>query len=410
MYRVSTFLRDFALALLIGAVTATLWVNISPGHYYDAMEWRLIDPDLPRWIGASDYGLTLIRLVAEVLMSLFFFFLGKEFWEALMLERGALHGRRAVLPVFATVGGMVAAVLGWLVLSAMIETAEEAYPGAGWVVPLGGDALLAYLFGRIVFGAAHPALHVLLLVTIAMDITGLLTQGLAFPEARLTLAWLILPVLAAFGAWWFAGRSANIGASERLRRRSLHLWPYVLAGIVSWIGVFAAGLPPALGLLPIIPVMPHADHAFGLFAEAEEYLTDPLNRLAHHLVIPLYAVLFLFGLTHGAVDLAALAPTTLVTLGAFWVAKPLGMVLGGLILARALGFRLPPGMGRRDFLIVALLCGIGFTVPALSLASALPGGAMQEAARLGLALSIAAGPLAVLIAPVIRRRKPPVRH
>ena len=406
MYRVSTFLRDFALALIAGAVVATLWVNLSPASYYDAMEWRLIDLSLPGWIAADDYGLTLIRLVGEVLMALFFFVLGKEIWEALMLERGALHGARAAVPVIGAVAAMVAGVIGWLVLSGMLETAEEAYPGAGWAVPLGADAVLAYVFGRLIFGPAHPALHVLLLMAIAMDIVGLLVQGLAFPEAGLTLAWLVLPLMASLVVWALAGRWAHAGAGERQRRRALAIWPYALAGVVSWIGVFPAGLPPALGLLPIIPAMPHADHAFGLFAEAEEYLTDPLNRLSHLLVRPLYLVLFLFGLTHGAVDLLAFAPTTLVTLGSFWLAKPLGMILGGLVIARAFGFRLPPGMGRRDFVIVALLGGMGFTVPLLSLASGLPGGGMQEAARMGLALSLLAGVAAVILAPLVRFRPP----
>ena len=66
--------------------------------------------------------------------------------------------------------------------------------------------------------------------------------------------------------------------------------------------------------LPILPVIPHADRAFGLFAEAEELLHDPLNRLAHLLVRPLAVVLFLFGLTRGGIDLQAFAPTTLTVL------------------------------------------------------------------------------------------------
>jgi NhaA family Na+:H+ antiporter len=41
--------------------------------------------------------------------------------------------------------------------------------------------------------------------------------------------------------------------------------------------------------------------------------------------------------------------------------------------------------------------GMGFTVPVLTLDTALPGGAMQEAARLGLAFSLLAGPLSLLL-------------
>jgi Na+:H+ antiporter, NhaA family len=397
MYRVSGFLRDFALALMAGALVATAWVYLSPGSYYDAMEWRLIDLSLPAWLAAENYGLTPVRLVAEGLMALFLFFIGKELWEALMLERGALHGKRAGLPLIAAFAGMVGAVIAWLAFHALLETAEESYPGAGWVVPIGSDVVLAYFFGRLVFGAGHPALHVLLMITITMDITGLILVGLAYPETGLTLAWLALPLLASFGAWWFAGKKANHGSTERQRRRSLALWPYVLAGLVSWIGVFAAGLPPALGLLPMIPVMPHADHAFGLFAEAEEFLTDPLNRLAHYLVKPMLVVLFLFGVTQGGIDLAAYAPTSMVVLGALWLGKPLGLLVGALVIAPALGFALPRGVTLRHLLIIAGLCGMGFVVPLLSLTSALPGGAMQEAARLGLAMSLFAGPALILL-------------
>ena len=70
--------------------------------------------------------------------------------------------------------------------------------------------------------------------------------------------------------------------------------------------------------------------AFGLFAEAEGFLHDPLNRLAHLLVRPVAVILFLFGLIRGGVDLQAFAPTTLVTLGSLWLGRPLGMLVSAL--------------------------------------------------------------------------------
>ncbi len=77
------------------------------------------------------------------------------------------------------------------------------------------------------------------------------------------------------------------------------------------------------------------------------------------------------------------------------------MLALGFGLAAALDLRLPQGFSLRDLLAIALIMGLGFTVPVLSLETALPGGAMQEAARLGIALSLLAGPLAIL---VTRRR------
>lgn len=387
MYRVSTFIRHFAIALAAGSVLATLWVNLSPESYYDVMEARLVTLSLPQWIMPDHARITLISVTSELLMALFFFLMAKELWEATMLARGALHGMRAGLPLLASLGAAAGAMAVWVLVSTLIETALEARPGIGWQVPIGGDTIIAYIVGRQVFGRSHPALHLLLLVCIGLDLMGLAALVPQMPVSPPRLLWLALPVAAAVGVWVLAGRHAQ-GRTERERQEALHLWPYVLSGAVSWIGVVAAGLPGALGFLPVIPAIPHARRAFGMFAEAEELLHDPLNRLAHLTVRPLMVVLFLFGLTRGGIDLGAFAPTTVVTLAALWFGKPLGLMAGVLVALRLLRLPLPQGVDATDLLRIGLLTGIGFTVPLVALQTALPGGAMAEAARLGLALSL----------------------
>ena len=54
-------------------------------------------------------------------------------------------------------------------------------------------------------------------------------------------------------------------------------------------------------------------------------------------------------------------------------------------------------------LLLALLTGMGFTVPVLALDTALPGGGMAEAARLGLAISLLAGLAAFGLSRLMRR-------
>lgn len=403
MYRVSPFVRHFAAALLSGAALASLWVNLAPDSYYDAIEWRLFDLDLPRWLHPLPVSLTPMLIVSHGLMPLFVAFIAKELWEALVLERGALAGARLQAPLAAVISGALGAVLVWILVSTAIETAEEASFALGWPVPVGGDVVLAYVVARAVFGPGHPALHVALLLTIGFDILGLLALGLADPQASFRLAWLLLPLVAVLVVWHFFGRDPGAGASEARRRRGMALWPYVLAGILSWIGFAASGLPPALGLLPVVPIIPHADRSFGLFAEAEEFLHDPLNQLAHILVKPLALILFLFGLTRGGIDLGAFDRTTLTTLAALWLGKPLGVLAGVTLAAAILGARLPAALRRREVVLIALISGMGFTVPVMALESALPGGGMAEAARLGLALSLLAGLLAIGLGRVLRR-------
>lgn len=411
MYRVSPFMRHFALALGLGILCATLWLNLDAAGYYDFIEWRLADLHAPAFLPATltqwavqRPALTPASLTSHGLMALFMFFVGKELWEAVVLERGALSGPQSLVPLGGVLGAALGGALIWIITGALIETAQEASFAIGWQVPLGSDVVLGYVLGRRVFGPSHPALHVLLLVTIACDFLGLLVLGLSYPSGGLfRLGWLALPLIASFGVWALYGRRQRLHASEAARRRGLMLWPYVLAGAISFIGVAAAGLPPALGLLPVIPAIPHAERSFGFFAEAENFLHDPLNRMAHLLVRPLAIVLFLFGLTRGGIDLAAFAPTTFTTLAAFWVGKPLGFLLGRMIAAQITGRSLPEGIRLRELLLIALLLGVGFTVPVLALDTALPGGGMAEAARLGLALSLLAGAAALLLARATRR-------
>ncbi|MFN3606284.1 MAG: Na+/H+ antiporter NhaA, partial [Cypionkella sp.] len=148
---------------------------------------------------------------------------------------------------------------------------------------------------------------------------------------------------------------------------------------------------------PIVPAILHADRSFGLFAEAEEFLNDPLNRMAHALVGPITVILFLFGLTRGGIDLAAFAPPTLLVLAAFWVGKPLGFLLGTWAALRWGGIEMPQDISKTAMLRVGLLIGIGFTVPVLALVTSLDGGEVAEAARLGLAMTMGLGLISLIL-------------
>ena len=69
MYRVSPFVRRFAQALLSGMALATLWVNLAPASYYDAMEWRLVTLHLPGWLLDSNTRVTLISLTSDSILA-----------------------------------------------------------------------------------------------------------------------------------------------------------------------------------------------------------------------------------------------------------------------------------------------------------------------------------------------------
>lgn len=403
MTPVTPYLFRYAAALLIGAAAATLAVNLAPWQYYDLAEYPIPLGILTDRLRLFAPGLTPGTLISSFFMGFFFLLLGKEMWEAIILERGGMHGRRALAPVALALGGLAGAVVVWLLLSGQIETAEEAADAPGWAFPLGGGIVISVLFGRRIFGASHPALQFLLFLTVTETVLGLIIIGLAAPVGlNLRPLWLLLPLGAALLGYLGMTRPLdNPAMTERARRRALHLWPWLLLGLVSWIGVSASGLPPVLGFLPILPAMPHGTRSFGLFAEAEGLLTDPLNRLEHRLMPVVTVVMLAFGLTSGAVDLAAFGPTSLVTLAAFCIGKPLGILLVAVLL-RLGGMNRPRSLTRRNIVLTAGLMGIGFATPLLTMETTLPGGAMQEAARLGLAMTILMGPLLVIVARIWR--------
>lgn len=413
MIRVSPHLDRLALALLLGAATATLAVNLAPAAYYDAIEYRLL-PDLallPR--------LTPQTLVTQGLMALFLFVLGKEFFESLRLEKGPLSSpaqRRLVAPALA--GALILPLILWSTLGLM---GLSDLPGiAGWSLCLGADLALAWAFGRRVFGPDHPALPLLLFFALALDMvaaggiaaerfTLALTALLPSPELpdsanRLAgaakLLWLVPAVLAPLV---YRARFAMPATTETAHQRGQALGPILVTGLVTWASVLLAGLPAALALLPLIPIIPHASHSLGLFAEAESRLHDPLNRLEARILPLLPPVAFLFGLTAGGVDLGILGPDVLRTFGALAL-RPLGLLLGIGFAVALLGARLPRGVRLRDMVLVALLLAPGMTLPLLALDQGLGGGGAAGGARAGLALSLLFGPLALGLSRLFDRK------
>lgn len=406
MYRVSPHILQFAWALGAGLVLATLWVNLDPSGYYDVIEYRIWAPHLPKVLALPNPIFSLQYITSQGLMALFIALIAKELWESLVLSQGALsRGHRRMMPLGAVLGGVIGSAAVWLALPFESVTLFDLGPSTGWSLPIGSDVVLCYVFGTWVFGKGHPALHLLLLMAIAFDILGLLAMAIDSLGPDLRPLWLGLSALSLLVIWRFSSRHARAGASEIAHRHAARLWPYALAGLICWAGFVLSGLPGALGLLPMIPLIPHAERSFGLFAEAEDILHDPLNRLAHLLAPAVTVALFLFGLTCGAVDLTAFGTLTPRILAALWLGKPLGVLAGALIGLHLSGRSLPKDLRRGDLVLVAALSGIGLTVPLLALDTALPAGLPAGQVRAGLAASLGFGLLAVGLARLFGPRR-----
>lgn len=415
MYRVWNFVTNYSLLLILGALIALVWANVNADSYHHFVEYELIHKS---WIGHAHYdaagqveyrSLTLHYLVNDVLMAFFFAIAAKEVWEAVILKNGSLRGKKAATPLFATLGGMIGPISIYLGIALLLGSDTYDAVANGWAIPTATDIAFSYLVGRMVFGAGHPAVRFLLLLAIADDAAGLIILAIFYPSGQLQPEWLLLSVSAALAVFYLFNRlprQLDRGKQDRPNstwvRQKLSFWPYLIAACASWYGFQEAGIHPALGLLPIVPTIPHADRAFGIFADAEKHLTDLLNQIEHALKHPVEIVLFFFGLLNAGVEFSSIGSPTWLVLAGLLVGKPLGVLLFGWLAAGPLGLGLPQGMRTVDLFVIGCVAAIGFTVSLFIAAVAFDGSVtlgpvpVQDAAKMGALFSFFAAIVAIV--------------
>ncbi|PYE83746.1 Na+/H+ antiporter NhaA [Pseudoroseicyclus aestuarii] len=424
MYRVWNFITTYSLLLIAGTLIALLWANIDATSYHHFVDFPLID-HFP--IGHAHYDesgavtyrtLTVHYLINDGLMAFFFAIAAKEVWEAIILKDGSLRGKKAATPLVGTLGGMIGPIAVYLGVAAIFGSTTFDAVSRGWAIPTATDIAFSYLVGRMVFGVGHPAIRFLLLLAIADDAAGLIILAVFYPSGDLQPLWLLLSFGAALGVFALFNalpRRLDRHKPERPNstwvREKLSFWPYLLAGCASWYGFQQAGIHPALGLLPIVPTVPHADRAFGIFSHAESMLTDLLNDIEHKLSHPVEVILFFFGLVNAGVEFNSIGSPTWLVVGALLVGKPVGILFFGWLAAGPMKLGLPEGMRTVDLLVIGCVASIGFTVSLFIASVAFDSSAMlgdipvQDAAKMGALFSFAGAILAFIAGKLARVEK-----
>jgi Na+:H+ antiporter, NhaA family len=374
--RVAGFIFDNSLLLLVGTAAAVVWANVDLASYEHVAH-------------------PLHFAVNEVGMVFFFALAAKEVFEATLPGGPLASPRRALSPLAAAVGGMMAPALIYVALASTRGPAELI---RGWAIPCATDIAFSAMVARLIFPTAHPAIPFLLLLAIADDALGLIILAVFYPSGSLSLA---APV--AFMA------AAVLLAVWLRRRRTLSFWLYLIGpGTLSWAALYFGGLHPALALVPIVPFMPHSPGDLGLFDPREEYRPDTLNRFEHWWATPVQFVLLLFGFANAGVPFEQIGAGTYYVLVGLLLGKPIGILLFSR-LARAAGGSLPPGLGTGDLLVVGVVAAIGFTVSLFFATAAFPGGVALAETKMGALLSFVAAPLALVVSRIVRWRGFPAR-
>ncbi len=412
MYRVWNFLTNYSLLLIIGAILALIWANTNPHSYHEFVEFVIWDHAPIGHAHGDHRTLTLHYLVNDLLMAFFFAIAAKEVWEAVILKNGSLRGKKAATPLFATAGGMFGPIGVYLGLALFLGSDTYNAVANGWAIPTATDIAFSYLIGRIVFGAGHPAVRFLLLLAIADDAVGLIILAVFYPSGELAPEWLLVSLAAAIIVYvvfnWLP-RRMDRGNQARpcstFVRKYLHFVPYLVAGAVSWYAFMRSGLHPALGLLPIVATIPHADRAFGIFSDAETHLHDMLNVIEHALKHPVEVILFFFGLLNAGVEFSSIGDATWLVLAGLLIGKPVGILIFGWFAAVPLKLGMPQGMRIIDLVVIGFVAAIGFTVSLFVASVAFDAGPVQDAAKMGALFSFAAAIVSIIAGKVCRVEK-----
>lgn len=373
-------LREFSVPLIAGVLTAVLWANLDPAGYSNFNH--------EHFIGSFNFHF----VANELFMALFFGIAAVEITQS-CLPGGDLNPlKKALNPLFATVGGVVGPVVVYFLLNSVVGSPALVN---GWGIPTATDIAFAWLAARLIFGKGHPVISFLLLLAIVDDAIGLVIIAIFYPDpsAPTEPIWLFFIVAGMFAAYLLRSRKTK------------SYWPYLLlGGVPSWIGLHEAHLHPALALVFIVPFLPHPPRETKHLFEEDPSDLSTLSSFEHEWKIIVDFGLFMFGLANAGVPISELGSATWIVFGALIFGKTVGIFSMG-FLAQLFGFSLPEGMRRRDLLVAGVIAGIGFTVALFVAGEAFTSPVLQGAAKMGAMLSILALPLAAILARVVGVRK-----
>ena len=359
--RIVEFLRLEAaggLMLAGAAALGMIWANSPAAGLYHAVL------ELPISVRAGELALAkpLLLWINDGLMAVFFLLVGLEIKREIV--EGALSSReQALLPGIAALGGMIVPALVYLAV-----TRHDPVAVRGWAIPAATDIAFALAVTALLGARAPRGLKILLSALAIIDDLGAIAIIAVFYTAHLSLLSLCLAGLGllALGALNVAG--------------VLRLAPYIVIGAFIWVCVLESGVHATLAGVALALAIP-------VTGDAESGPSHRLERALHGWVS--YAILPIFALANAGFSLAGVTPATVqqpIPLGiaaGLILGKPVGVVLAsGLAIVLRLA-RLPAGVGRAQFLGMALLTGIGFTMSLFIGTLAFESVAAQAEVRIG---------------------------
>lgn len=365
--------------LLFGAtVIAIIWANSPWGDSYQAL-W-----DYRIGVDAGTFSLSkpIMLWINDALMAVFFFLIGLEIKREMII--GELNTRRkAMLPLFAAVGGMVVPVLFFFGLNENPETAS------GWGIPMATDIAFSLAIINTLGKRVPVGLKVFLTAFAIVDDIGAVLVIAIFYSEQIKLLLILLALLP-------MGILAYIGSKNFY---SKYLW--IGMGAIVWLLFLKAGIHPTIaGVLLAFTVPIRRKIKLKTFArnlcniadtieasagkesliltnkqihlidDLEDWtdkVQSPLQHLEHKLHYWVaYFIMPLFALANAGVvfnvDLGIDWTIAFIIMASLFLGKTIGVAAFTYLGVKLRFTELPEGTSFRYVVGVAMLAGVGFTM------------------------------------------------
>lgn len=293
----------------------------------------------------------LLLWINDGLMAIFFLLVGLEIKRELV--EGELSSfKKAALPIFAAIGGVLAPATIYFLLNKGTHTAD------GWGIPMATDIAFAIAIITMLGSKVPSSLKIFLAALAIVDDLMAIVVIAVFYSSELHYDYLLYA-----GGIFLALLALNKAGVK-------HLAAYLVPGVFIWYFIHHSGVHATIaGVLTAfaIPTTPGADES-------------PLEKLEHVLVNPVnYLIMPLFALTNtnirfeeGMLD----GLTTTLGLGIILglvIGKPLGITLLSWITVKLGISSMPNRAGWAHVVGVGMLGGIGFTMSVFIALLSFPG-------------------------------------
>ncbi len=371
------------LVLLICTIIALICANVPALSGIQ----NLWDTHVGISFGDFKIEMSFLHWINDALMAIFFFVVGLEIKREMLV--GELSSpKKAALPIFAALGGMLVPALIYIIFNHGTPTSN------GWGIPMATD--IAFAVGVLsVLGKRCPtALKIFLLaLAIVDDLGAIIVLAIFYPSHELHFFYLLL-AFAVFAILMVFNRT-----------KVTNPFVYLIFGVVMWYFVYMSGIHATIAGVLLAITIPskttinelrfyvRGKHLLEQFKEAGnaevEVFANPkqlevihdmnekvdainplmhrfesfLSPIANFLIIPLFALANAGVAIDGSIVNAESVPP--ITLGIFFgllLGKPIGITLFSWISVKAKIAELPKGTKWGQIFALGIIAGIGFTM------------------------------------------------